>query len=164
MSLRLTEPRPLELAHGVTGFDCGEPSLNDWLKRRALANHLSGASRTFVVVDDQALVVGYYALAAGAIAHEVAPGDVRRNMPDPIPVIVLGRLAVDQRAQGIHLGAALLRDALQRATSVSQNAGVRAMVVHALHDRARDFYRHFGFQASPLHPMTLVLRLGSHPV
>jgi GNAT superfamily N-acetyltransferase len=164
MSLRLTEPRPLELAHGVTGFDCGEPSLNDWLKRRALANHLSGASRTFVVVDDQALVVGYYALAAGAIAHEVAPGDVRRNMPDPIPVIVLGRLAVDQRAQGIHLGAALLRDALQRATSVSQNAGVRAMVVHALHDRARDFYRHFGFQASPLHPMTLVLRLGSRAV
>jgi len=164
MSLRLTEPRPLELAHGVTGFDCSEPSLNDWLKRRALANHLSGASRTFVVVDDQALVVGYYALAAGAIAHEVAPGDVRRNMPDPIPVIVLGRLAVDQRAQGIHLGAALLRDALQRATSVSQNAGVRAMVVHALHERARDFYEHFGFQASPLHPMTMVLRLGSHPV
>jgi GNAT superfamily N-acetyltransferase len=164
MSLRVTAPQPLEAAHGVASFDCGEPSLNDWLKRRALANHLSGASRTFVVVDDQALVVGYYALAAGSVSLVNAVGAVRRNMPDPIPVLVLGRLAIDQRAQGIHLGAALLRDAIQRAAAVSQNAGVRAMVVHALHDRARDFYLHYGFQASPLHPMTLMLRLGSREV
>ena len=160
MSLRLAAPQPLEATHGVASFDCGEPSLNEWLKRRALANHLSGASRTFVVVDDQALVVGYYALAAGAISHESAAGAVRRNMPDPIPVLVLGRLAVDQRAQGIHLGAALLRDAVHRASAVSQNAGVRAIVVHALNDRARDFYHHYGFQGSPLHPMTMMLRLG----
>jgi GNAT superfamily N-acetyltransferase len=104
------------------------------------------ASRTFVVVDDPSLVVGYYALAAGAISHASAAGAVQRNMPDPIPVLVLGRLAVDQRARGIHLGAALLRGAL---------------VVHALNDRARDFYRHYGFLASPLHPMTMMLRLGS---
>ncbi len=161
MSLRLAAPQPLEATHDLARFDCGEPSLNEWLKRRALANHLSGASRTFVVVDDQAQVVGYYAMAAGAISHESAAGAVRRNMPDPIPVLVLGRLAVDQRAQGIHLGAALLRDAVQRAAAVSQNAGVRAIVVHALNDRARDFYEHYGFQASPLHPMTIMLRLGS---
>jgi len=161
MSLRLAAPQPLEATHDLARFDCGEPSLNEWLKRRALANHLSGASRTFVVVDDQAQVVGYYAMAAGAISHESAAGAVRRNMPDPIPVLVLGRLAVDQRAQGIHLGAALLRDAVQRAAAVSQNAGVRAIVVHALNDRARDFYEHYGFQASPLHPMTMMLRLGS---
>ena len=160
MSLRLAAPQPLEATHDVASFDCGEPSLNDWLKRRALANHLSGASRTFVVVDDQILVVGYYALAAGAISHESAAGAVRRNMPDPIPVLVLGRLAGDQRAQGIHLGAALLRDAVQRASAVSQNAGVRAIVVHALNERARDFYQHYGFQGSPLHPMTMMLRLG----
>jgi GNAT superfamily N-acetyltransferase len=160
MSLRLAAPQPLEATHDVASFDCGEPSLNDWLKRRALANHLSGASRTFVVVDDQILVVGYYALAAGAISHESAAGAVRRNMPDPIPVLVLGRLAVDRRAQGIHLGAALLRDAVQRASAVSQNAGVRAIVVHALNERARDFYQHYGFQGSPLHPMTMMLRLG----
>jgi GNAT superfamily N-acetyltransferase len=164
MSLRVAAPQPLGAAHGVASFDCGEPSLNDWLKRRALANHLSGASRTFVVVDDKALVVGYCALAAGAISLESAVGAVRRNMPDPIPVLVLGRLAVDQRAQGIHLGAALLRDAVQRAAAVSQNAVVRAMVVHALHDRARDFYLHYGFQASPPHPMALMLRLGSREV
>jgi GNAT superfamily N-acetyltransferase len=161
MSLRLAAPQPLEATHDLARFDCGEPSLNEWLKRRALANHLSGASRTFVVVDDQAQVVGYYAMAAGAISHESAAGAVRRNMPDPIPVLVLGRLAVDQRAQGIHLGAALLRDAVQRAAAVSQNAGVRAIVVHALNDRARDFYEHYGFQASPPHPMTMMLRLGS---
>ncbi|MFN7642787.1 MAG: GNAT family N-acetyltransferase [Burkholderiales bacterium] len=160
MSLRLAAPQPLEATHDLASFDCGEPSLNEWLKRRALASHLSGASRTFVVVDDQILVVGYYALAAGAISHESAAGAVRRNMPDPIPVLVLGRLAVDQRAQGIHLGAALLRDAVQRGAAVSQNAGVRAIVVHALNDRARDFYQHYGFQGSPLHPMTMMLRLG----
>jgi GNAT superfamily N-acetyltransferase len=160
MSLRLAAPQPLEATHDLASFDCGEPSLNEWLKRRALASHLSGASRTFVVVDDQILVVGYYALAAGAISHESAAGAVRRNMPDPIPVLVLGRLAVDQRAQGIHLGAALLRDAVQRGAAVSQNAGVRAIVVHALNDRARDFYQQYGFQGSPLHPMTMMLRLG----
>ena len=161
MSLRLAAPRPLEPTHDLASFDCGEPSLNEWLKRRALANHLSGATRTFEVVDDPSLVVGYYALAAGAISHESAAGAVRRNMPDPIPVLPLGRLAVDQRAQGIHLGAALLRDAVRRAAAVSQNAGVRALVVHALNDRARDFYQHYGFLASPLHPMTMMLRLGS---
>ncbi len=160
MSLLLAAPQPLEATHDVASFDCGEPSLDEWLKRRALANHLSGASRTFVVVDERVLVVGYYALAAGAISHESAAGAVRRNMPDPIPVLVLGRLAVDQRAQGIHLGAALLRDAVQRAAAVSQSAGVRAIVVHAINDRAREFYQHYGFQGSPLHPMTMMLRLG----
>jgi GNAT superfamily N-acetyltransferase len=154
----------LEPGHGLAGFDCGEPGLNEWLRRRALANHLSGASRTFVVTDAEAQVVGYYALAAGAVTHETALGAVRRNMPDPIPVLVLGRLAVDRRAQGIQLGGALLRDAVLRATAVSQNAGVRALIVHALHDRARDFYRHYGFQASSLHPMTLMLLLGDRQV
>ena len=86
--------------------------LDDWLKRRALANQSSGASRTFVVTDEDGRVRGYYAMAAGAVSHQLATGGVRRNMPDPVPVMVLARLAVDRRAQGLHLGAALLQDAI----------------------------------------------------
>jgi len=98
-------------------------------------------------------------MAAGAVSHPMATSSVRGNMPDPVPVMVLARLAVDHRAQGIKLGASLLRDAVNRAVVVSQNAGVRALLVHALHDRAKDFYEHHGFQSSPLHPKTLMLRL-----
>lgn len=127
--------------------------------RRAYANQLSGASRTFVVVDAEQTVLGYYALAAGAVSHQLATPAVRRNMPDPIPVIVLARLAVDQRAQGIKLGASLLQDAVKRCALVAQHAGIRALLVHALHDRAKQFYEHYGFQASPVHPLTLLLRL-----
>lgn len=159
MSSRLCAPQPLTATHGVDSFECLEPSLDEWLKRRALANQLSGASRTFVVADQERCVSGYYAIAAGAVAQQMATGSVRRNMPDPIPVLVLARLAVDRRVQGTRLGAALLQDAVNRAVTVSHNAGVRALLVHALHERARQFYEHHGFQASALHPMTLMLRL-----
>ena len=159
MTLRLSAPEPLLAQHDLSAFACGEASLDDWLRRRALANQLSGASRTFVVLDENHSVVGYYALAAGAVAHQSATGGVRRNMPDPIPVLVLGRLAVAQRAQGRNLGAALLQDAVARAMVVSENAGVRALLVHALNDNARAFYEHYGFRESPLEPMTLMLRL-----
>lgn len=121
----------------------------------------SGASRTFVATDPQVRVRGYRAMAAGAVSHQLATSRVRCNMPDPVPVMVLARLAVDQRAQGIHLRASLLQDAVGRAHAVSQHAGVRALLVHALNDRARQFYEHYGFQASPAHPMTLMLRLSS---
>jgi GNAT superfamily N-acetyltransferase len=126
-----------------------------------LANQLSGASRTFVVADRHARVYGFYAMAAGAVSHRDASSGVRRNMPDPIPVMVLARLAVDQRAQGVKLGAALLQDAVNRAVTVSLNAGVRALLVHALDDRAKQFYQHYGFQESPQHPMALMLRLST---
>ena len=163
MSLRLSAPQPLAGIHRVDEFDCGEVTLDEWLKRRAMANQLSGASRTFVVVDDESRVYGYYAMAAGAVSHQLATSGVRRNMPDPVPVMVLARLAVDHRAQSIKLGSALLQDAVKRAVAVSQNAGVRALLVHALHDRARQFYEHYGFQVSPQHPLTLMLRLSSVP-
>ena len=157
--MRFSGPDALTAAHRVEAFDCGEAELNDWLKRRAFANHLSGASRTFVVADEGGTVCGYYALAAGAVAHGMATGAVRRNMPDPVPVLVLARLAVDRRAQGQKLGAALLQDAVRRATGVSREAGVRALLVHALHERACAFYQYYGFQVSPVHPLTLMLRL-----
>lgn len=159
MRLKLSAPQPLTAQHRLSDFACGEAVLDDWLKRRAMNNQLSGASRTFVVVDDDDRVCGYYAMAAGAVAHSLATSAVRRNMPDPVPVMVLGRLAVDQRAQGLSLGAALLKDAVNRALTVSESAGVRALLVHALHAQARAFYEHHGFQPSPQHPLTLMLRL-----
>jgi len=161
VSLLLSAPQPLAATHLLDGFECGEASLDEWLKRRALANQLSGASRTFVVADHGGRAYGYYAMAAGAVSHPMATSGVRRNMPDPIPVMVLARLAVDHRAQGIKLGAALLQDAVNRAVTVSQNAGVRALLVHALHERAKQFYEHYGFLVSPQHPMTLMLRLNT---
>lgn len=159
MNPPLGAPQPLTAAHHLDDFSCGEPALDEWLKRRAMANQQTGASRTFVVLDQYASVQGYYAMAAGAVAHRLGSGAVRRNMPDPVPVLVLARLAVNTRAQGHKLGGAMLQDAVQRTFVVGQNAGVRALLVHALHDRAEQFYEHYGFQASPTEPGTLMLRL-----
>ncbi|QFY88613.1 GNAT family N-acetyltransferase [Magnetovirga frankeli] len=161
MSLRLRAPQPLATTQVLDQFACGESSLDEWLKRRALTNQLSGASRTFVVTDQDDRVFGYYAMAAGAVSHQATTSSVRRNMPDPVPVLVLARLAIDHRAQGRKLGTALLQDAVNRAVAVSQNAGVRALLVHALHDPAKRFYEHYGFRESPQQPMTLMLRLNS---
>ena len=157
--MKLHAPEPLSTDHQVNAFACGESVLDEWLKRRALGNQTTGASRTFVVTTSQKEVMGYYALAAGAVANQDATRSIRQNMPDPVPVMVLARLAVDARAQGMKLGAAMLQDALQRCVLVSQNTGVRAMLVHALNDRARQFYEYYGFKASPTHSMTLMLRL-----
>lgn len=157
--MRLSAPEPLAAHHRIEAFSCGEPMLDEWLRRRALANQASGASRTFVVTDNDFQVMGYYALAAGAVAHQEATRPIRQNMPDPAPVMVLARLAVDVRVQGMKLGGALLQDALRRSVLVSQNTGVRALLVHALNDRARQFYEHYGFKASPAHPMILMLGL-----
>jgi len=159
--MKLHAPQPLTADHQIDAFKCGETSLGEWLKRRALLNQANGASRTFVAVDENHTVMGYYALAAGAVHHQDATRSIRQNMPDPLPVMVLARLAVDLRAQGIQLGAGLLRDAVERSLAVAQNAGVRALLVHALHERAKQFYLYFGFQASPVHPLTLMLRLKS---
>jgi predicted N-acetyltransferase YhbS len=159
--MKLHAPQPLTADHQTDAFKCGETSLDEWLKRRALLNHANGASRTFVAVDENHTVMGYYALAAGAVHHQDATRSIRQNMPDPLPVMILARLAVDLRTQGMQLGAGLLRDAVERSLAVAQNAGVRALLVHALHERAKQFYLYFGFQASPVHPLTLMLRLKS---
>lgn len=162
--MNLHAPESLSPRHRVDSFACSGPMLDEWLKRRALGNQASGASRTFVVATAEQEVMGYYALAAGAVAHQHATRSIRQNMPDPVPVMVLARLAVDTRAQAMKLGAGLLQDALRRCVLVSQNTGVRAMLVHALNDRARRFYEHYGFKASPAHPMTLMLRLGQSSI
>lgn len=135
--------------------------MNDWLKRRALSNQLSGASRTFIIADETDRVQGYYALAAGAVDHSMATSTVRRNMPDPVPVMVLARLAVELANHGKGLGADLLQDAIFRTMRLAQEIGIRALVVHALHDQARAFYQHHGFSESEIDPLVLMLRIRS---
>ena len=154
----LSAPEKLRSDHDLSEFTCGEPSLDDWLRRRALRNESSGASRTYVVCSGQR-VVGYYSLAVGAVAHSGVPGSVRRNMPDPVPVMVIGRLAVDEKFQGLRIGPGLLRDAVLRTLQAGEIAGIRAMLVHAISERARRFYVDCGFIASPVDPMTLIITL-----
>ena len=157
--MELLAPRPLSVQHQLAAFDSGEAVLDDWLKRRALANHVAGASRVFVVADAQGRVYGYYALAAGAVSHKEAIGAVRRNMPDPVPVMVLGRLAVDQEFQGRGIGTGLLRDAVLRTVEAAEIAGIRAILVHALSETARRFYEKHGFIASPVGSMTVMITI-----
>jgi len=151
-------PSLLAVEHDVALFQSGEQVLDDWLRRRALTNQTSGASRTYVITDETR-VIGYYALAAGAVTANEAPGKVRRNMPDPIPVMVLGRLAVDQEWQGQGLGLDLLRDAILRTLQAAEIAGIRALIVHALHEQAARFYEHAGFRPSPIRPLTYFITL-----
>lgn len=154
----LSAPQPLAEYHETDGFDSGSALLDGWLRRRARANQASGASRTFVVCDG-GRVVGYYALAAGAISTKTAPGHFRRNMPEPIPVVVLGRLAVDRAYQGFGLGRALFRDGARRVAQAADVIGIRGIVVHALSEQAKAFYLALGFDPSPSDPMTLVVSL-----
>lgn len=151
----LCAPEPLRPDHAITGFDCGVASLNLWLQRRASANQASGASRTFVTCDG-GRVVGYYALASSAVVPATAPGRFRRNMPDPVPVVVLGRLAVAVTHRGHGLGRALFQDAALRVIGAADAIGIRGMVVHAVSDDAREFYLRLGMDPSPLDPMTLM--------
>ncbi|MDW9451420.1 GNAT family N-acetyltransferase [Sinorhizobium meliloti] len=154
----LSAPTPLGEAHDFDLFQSGNDTLDDWLRRRAHANQASGATRTYVIAEEWR-VVGYYCLASGALDLADAPSSVRRNMPDPIPMAVLGRLAIDRDWQGKGLGAALLQDAVLRSSQAADIMGIRGLLVHAISGEAKAFYEHYGFQCSPNHPMTLVLSL-----
>jgi len=154
----LEAPALLNEGHLIDGFASGTASLDDWLKRRARANQTSGASRTYVVAE-AGRVVGYYCLASGALALNDAPGGLKRNMPDPIPMAILGRLAVDQTWQGRGLGAALLRDAIERTQAAAAILGIRGLLVHALSEEAKAFYEYHGFVASTSRPMTMLISL-----
>ncbi len=156
---RLGVPVPLTAAHDTSAFSCQHESLSTWLNKRALTNALSGATRTYVVCDAQNQVIGYYALSAGSIASESAPGRLRRNMPDPLPVIVLGRLAVHSSWSGKGIGSGLLRDAVLRSIQAAELIGVRALLCHAIDDAAKDFYLKHGFIESPSDALTLLAAL-----
>ena len=154
-------PEPLNAEHVLSDFDSGVASLDDWLRRRAAQNQISGASRTFVVCASPGSrqVVAYYALAASAVAPDAAPGRFRRNMPDPIPVVVLGRLAIARVHQGRGLGRALFQDGAKRVVHAADAIGIRGLLVHAISDEAKAFYASLGLDPSPLDPMTLMTTL-----
>jgi GNAT superfamily N-acetyltransferase len=152
-------PEHIRAEHDLSSFRSGVAVLDDWLKRRALPNDEAGASRTYVVCAGNARVVGYYALANGSVTAAAATGRTRRNMPDPIPVMVLGRLAVDESFQGRGIGRGLLRDAILRTFQAAEIGGIRAMLVHAISEDAKRFYESCGFSPSPLDPMTLMITM-----
>jgi predicted N-acetyltransferase YhbS len=158
LSQVLSSPGPLTAEHRLDGFTSGEPSLDEWLRKRASANQASGASRTYVACDG-GTVVAYYALASGAIAQTAVSGRFRRNMPDPIPVVVLARLAVDRDWHGRGLGRALFGDAARRVSAAADSIGIRGIVVHAISDDARRFYVALGFDPCPADSMTLMITL-----
>jgi GNAT superfamily N-acetyltransferase len=154
-------PSPPELLadrHQIVDFNSGEASLDDWLNRRARANQVSGATRTYVLCGKER-VIGYCALASGAVTVESAQGRFRRNMPYPIPVAVLARLAVDRDWQGRGIGRALFRDAARRVAHAADAIGIRGIVVQAISEQARSFYVALGFDPSPREPMTLMVTL-----
>lgn len=155
---KLHPPEKLNPLHQIEGFDSGNSQLDDWLKRRVLKNEREGASRTYVLCAGE-IVIAYYCLANGAVAQASATGRVRRNMPDPIPVMVIGRLAVDRCWQGKGIGRALLRDAILRTLQAAEIAGIRAILVHAISEDAKQFYEKCGFTASPVDPMTLMVKV-----
>lgn len=153
-------PEPLADHHQLAGFESGEPSLDDWLKQRAAKNQANGSSRTYVVCEGQT-VIAYYCLAVGAVGQGEVSRAMRQNRPDPIPVLVLGRLAIHKDHQQQGIGTALLRDAILRALQAAEIAGITALLVHALSEDARRFYRSRGLIESPLKPMTLCLMLAT---
>ena len=156
--ITIYQPEPLSAQHNLNDFNCGEFLLDDWLRQRALKNEALGASRTFVACSDER-VVGYYALAAGSIAHTEVSNKVRRNMPNPIPAVILARLAVDKSWQGKGLGYSLLQDALLRCHAAASHIGAKVLLVHALSDDAKKFYEYFGFRSSPIDDRVLMLVL-----
>jgi len=157
----LIAPSPLADNHVLDHFSCGVPSLDNWLKNKARRNENVRASRAYVLCKDDGKVIGYYALASGSMAASEAPRKIKRNMPNPIPVMVLGRLAIDEEYQGKKLGDALLRDAILRILQAAEIAGIKAILVHAISEEAKKFYEVRGFIASSIDPMTLILPLES---
>lgn len=154
----LSGVEPLARTHDVSQFDCGtHASLNEWLKRFAWVNQQGESSRTYVVHRGKR-VVAYYSLATGSVRREEAPARIAKGLAHhPIPVILLTRLAVDKVEQGVGLGSALLKDALIRIASAADIVGARAALVHAIDEPAAGFYRRFGFEASPINDLHLML-------
>jgi GNAT superfamily N-acetyltransferase len=151
----ITAPAPISESHDLSGFDCGKPPLDDWLKHRALRSE-GRSARAFVVAHGKC-VIGYYCIATGAALAKDAPGNIRRNMPNPIPVMIIGRLAVDKAYQGQGMGPAMLKDALQRILGVSKTVGARAVMIHAIDNDAVAFYAAYGFKPFPLDSRTMFL-------
>jgi predicted N-acetyltransferase YhbS len=158
MSSHLTKPRLLADADDLSFFASTNQEMNDWLQKHAWNNQLSGASKTYIIATNEGQIVGYYSIAAGAVARQSAIRSLRHNAPDPIPVCVIGRLAVDQEWSGQGIGAGLLKDAVLRIAGAAQIIGIRAIIVHSLPE-ALAFYTRFGFQESKLESLLLMYPL-----
>ena len=143
--------------HSAVGFSCGKPALDRWIIERAAINQQTGTSRTWVVVDDEGIVVGYYASAAACLIRSQATSRIRRNQPEEIPALLLGRLAVDEAHSATGLGSALLKHFLVKSLEVAELVGVRVLLVHAMDEDARRFYLHFDFEPSPVDDHTMML-------
>lgn len=154
----ISAPEKLSDIHDFSDFNSDEPVLDDWLRHRAKQNEECGVSRTYVVCNEKK-VIGYYSLAVGAVAHSQALSRIKRNMPNPIPVMILGRLAVDKNFQGQSIGTGLLKDAILRTLQAGEIAGIRALLVHAISDKAKQFYMQYGFMPSPIDPLTVMISL-----
>lgn len=157
---RFAGPEHLARGHSINGFESGEGSLDIWLARHARAAAGSGSAKTYVVTDrkQDGRVIGYHALTGASVKHQEATDRAAKGMGQyEIPAVLLARLAVDRSVQGRGVGALLLRDAMLRAVSVSEEVGIRLLLAHALNDAARGFYMRFGFEESPTDPMNLQL-------
>lgn len=158
--MNLQQPRPIEATDNAADFASGEESLDRYLADRALTNHLADLGRCYVCVDaETGQILGYYTLSAVAVEHADLPGKVRRNAPNPVPAVLMGRLAIDAKAQGSGLGRFLVRDAILSTLAAADRIGVRILLVHALHEQAATFYEKLGFKRSPSDPLHLYLLL-----
>jgi len=157
--VNLVGPALLDTTHHLDAFQSGVDTLDYWLRHRARKNQASGASRTYVVCE-ASTVLAYYCLASGSLTSEQSSSSrFSRNMPNPIPVVILGRLAVDQSLHGKGIGRALVRDACLRVQQAADVLGIRGIVVHALSLEAKSFYEKMGFDAAKQDPMMLMITL-----
>ncbi|MBA3091203.1 GNAT family N-acetyltransferase [Salmonella enterica] len=160
MEISVTAPELLHEEHDLQQFDCGNDVLSDWLRRRAMKNQYLNASRTFVIcLECTKRVVGYYSIATGSVSHASLGRRLRQNMPDPVSVVLLGRLAVDECTQGHSFGKWLLNDAVTRISNLADQVGIKAIMVHAIDEQAKTFYEYFGFVHSPISPNTLFYKI-----
>jgi predicted N-acetyltransferase YhbS len=157
--MAISKPEVLHDKHLLEQFDCGNPSLNEWLLRHARQAQSSGSAKTFVISDDN-IVIGYFSLTVGQVETYEAPERIRRGMGQyPIPVVILARLAVSINHQGLGIGVGMLQDAIRRTLMISEQVGIRALLTHPIDDRASKFYERFGFVSSPVREKQLVLLL-----
>ena len=154
----ILQPEPINEQHNTHGFNSGEASLDTWLKTKAIKNQKSNASRTYVACDNER-VITYYVLASSSVDGNFATGRLRRNMPNPVPVVVLGRLAIDLACQIRGIGRALVRDAGFRVIQAAETIGIRGLLVQALSTKAKEFYEKLGFESSLIDSMTLMVTL-----
>jgi GNAT superfamily N-acetyltransferase len=154
----ILQPEPINEQHNIQGFNSGEESLDIWLKTKAIKNQKANASRTYVASDNER-VIAYYVLAFSSVDGSSATGRFRRNMPNPVPVVILGRLAIDLAYQNKGIGRALVRDAGLRVIQAADTIGIRGLLVQAISIKAKDFYTQLGFEPSLIDPMTLMVTL-----